>query len=95
MFVGLTIILYIKDNYRLVNLVLLTGETTTNMKSIDWCIEHNIHFDGYHRLVTKRMINKLHKHNLSCNVWTVNDPKIGKKFIDMKVDYITTDVLVD
>lgn len=88
-------LLYIKDNYRLVNLVLLTGETTTNMKSIDWCIEHNIHFDGYHRLVTKRMINKLHKHNLSCNVWTVNDPKIGKKFIDMKVDYITTDVLVD
>lgn len=88
-------LLYIKDKYPLVNLVLLTGETTTNMDSINWCIEHKIHFDGYHPYITQEMIDKLHENDLSCNVWTVNDKEIGQKFIDMKVDFITTDVLVD
>ena len=86
-------LLYIKEKQPLMNLVLLTGETTTNMESIDWCIEHNIHFDAYHKLVNKKMINKLREHNLSSNVWTVNEKSTGDKFIELKVDFITTDVL--
>ena len=52
-------LLYIKEKHPLMNLVLLTGETTTNMESIDWCIEHNIHFDAYHKLVNKNHILRL------------------------------------
>lgn len=86
-------LLYIKEKYPLMNLVLLTGEATTNNESIDWCIEHNIHFDGYHKLVNKKMINKLRDNSLSSNVWTVNEQTTGDKFVNMKVDFITTDVL--
>lgn len=86
-------LLYIKEKYPLMNLVLLTGESTTNMDSIEWCIEHNMHFDAYHKLVNKKMINELRKHSLSSNVWTVNDQQVGDKFVDMDVDFITTDVL--
>jgi glycerophosphoryl diester phosphodiesterase len=74
-------------------LVLLTGEKTTNMESIDWCIEQHISFDGYYPLVTQEMIDKLHENNLTANVWTVNDEENGQKFKDMNVDFITTDIL--
>ena len=36
-------------------------------------------------------INKCHELGLTVNVWTVNDKKDMQWFIDMGVDYITTD----
>lgn len=86
-------LLYIKEHYANIELVLLTGEKTTNMESIDWCIEQHISFDGYYPLVTQEMIDKLHENNLTANVWTVNDEENGQKFKDMNVDFITTDIL--
>ncbi len=87
-------LLYIKEKYPLLNLVLLTGEQTTNMESIDWCIENAIAFDGYHPYVTKEMIDKLRSHGLSSNVWTINDEEISEKFKQLKVDFITSDIIV-
>lgn len=86
-------LLYIKEKYPLMNLVLLTGEQTTNMENIEWCIENNIAFDAYYPLLTKEMIDTLHDNALSCNVWTINKADIASKFVDFNVDYITTDIL--
>ncbi len=85
---------YIQLKKPLMNLVLLTGEKTTNMESIEWCISHNISIDSYHPFLTKEMIDLMHQNNLSCNIWTVNDQSIADKFIEYNIDYITTDNLL-
>lgn len=36
-------------------------------------------------------INQAHKNKLEVNVWTVNDPAMMDKFLEQKVEYITTD----
>lgn len=41
--------------------------------------------------LTQEMVDKMHKHQLKVNVWTVNDDEALKKAIDMGVDYITGD----
>ena len=87
-------LLHIQKKYPLMNLVLLTGEATTNMESVEWCIEHNMSMDSYYGKLTKEMIDKLHENNLSVNVWTVNKQEIADEFIGYNIDYVTTDKLV-
>ena len=41
----------------------------------------------------KERIDYLHQNNLKINVWTVDDPEIGEKLSEMKVDFITTNRL--
>lgn len=84
---------YIQSKKPLMNLVLLTGDKTTNMESIEWCIEHNISMDAYYPYLTKEMVDLLHKNNLSCNVWTINNQETADQFIEYNIDYITTDAL--
>jgi len=86
-------LLYIKEHYPLMNLVLLTGEKTTNMESVDWCIEHNISLDGYYPYMTQEIIDTLRKNELSSNAWTINKQEISDELKDKKVDFITTDVI--
>lgn len=87
-------LLHIQKKYPLMNLVLLTGEKTTNMETVDWCIENNLSMDAYYPCLTKEMIQKLQENHLSCNVWTVNKQEVADQFIGYNVDYITTDKLV-
>ena len=54
-------LLHIQKKYPLMNLVLLTGEKTTNMETVDWCIENNLSMDAYYPCLTKEMIQKLHQ----------------------------------
>lgn len=44
----------------------------------------------YYKFVTPWMINKVHKMGKPINVWTVNDPKIAKRLLNMGVDGIIT-----
>ena len=87
-------LLHIQKKYPLLNLILLTGDKTTTMESVEWCIENNISMDSYYPCLTKEMIDKLHQNHLSCNVWTVNKQEVADKFVDYNVDYVTTDRLV-
>ena len=87
-------LLHIQKKYPLLNLVLLTGDATTTMESVDWCIEHKISMDSYYGRLTKEMIDKLHENDLSVNVWTVNKEEIANEFINYNIDYVTTDKLV-
>ena len=53
-----------------------------------WC-KMDIDYD-YHYL-DKKMIDRMHKHKLKVNVWTVNDIETLRKFEEFGVDYITGD----
>jgi len=51
-----------------------------------------------HQLATKSLIKDAHKNNMVVNLWTIDDPDVMKKFIDMGVDAISTnkpDVLLE
>ena len=50
-------LLYIKDKYPLMNLVLLTGEATTNMESVEFCIENKMSLDGYYPYMSQEIID--------------------------------------
>ena len=86
-------LLYIKEHYPLMNLVLLTGEKTTNMENVQWCIEHKMSLDGYYPLMTQEIIDTLRNNELSSNAWTVNKQEASDKLKEMNVDFITTDVI--
>ena len=75
------------------NLVLLTGEKTTNMENVQWCIEHKMSLDGYYPLMTQEIIDTLRKNELSSNAWTVNKQEVSDRLKAMNVDFITTDVI--
>ena len=49
--------------------------------------------DYNHKVLTKHpeWVDEAHHLGMKVNVWTVNNEEMMKKFIDMKVDYITTD----
>lgn len=86
-------LLYIKSVKPLMNIVLLTGEATTNMENVEWCIEHNASMDGYYPLMSQEIIDALRANELSSNAWTVNKQEISEKLKEMKVDFITSDVI--
>lgn len=86
-------LLYIKSVKPLMNIVLLTGEKTTNMENVAWCIENNASMDGYYPLMTQEIIDTLRDNELSSNAWTVNKQEASDNLKAMKVDFITTDVI--
>ena len=86
-------LLYIKKVMPLMNIVLLTGESNTNMENVQWCIDNNASMDGYYPLMSQEIIDTLRNNELSSNAWTVNKQEISDKLKEMKVDFITTDVI--
>lgn len=86
-------LLYIKSVKPLMNIVLLTGEATTNMENVEWCIENNASMDGYYPLMTQEIIDTLRANELSSNAWTINKQEACDVLKEMKVDFITSDVI--
>ena len=56
---------------------------TAILKKMDIDIEYNE--------LTQEMVDKMHKHHLKVNVWTVNDIEALRKVEAMGVDYVTGD----
>ena len=46
-----------------------------------------------YKWLTNRVVQKLKNAGIKVNCWTVDDEKTASKFIDMGVDYITTNIL--
>jgi glycerophosphoryl diester phosphodiesterase len=44
-----------------------------------------------YRYLSKTLYEVLRSRGLGIGVWTVNDPKVMRRFADMGVDFITTD----
>jgi glycerophosphoryl diester phosphodiesterase len=60
---------------------------------IERCIQESVDIDIHYSLLNQERIDYLHQNNLKINVWTVDDPEIGEKLSEMKVDFITTNRL--
>lgn len=60
---------------------------------IERCIKESVDIDIHYILLNQERIDYLHQNNLKINVWTVDDPEIGEKLSEMKVDFITTNRL--
>lgn len=56
-------------------------------------VEDKIDIAISYKRLTNRVMRKLKEAGIKVNCWTVDDAKIAKKFIDMGVDYITTNIL--
>ena len=75
------------------NLVLLTGEATTNMESVEFCIENKMSLDGYYPYMSQEIIDTLRNNELSSNAWTINKQEISDELKAKNVDFITSDVI--
>lgn len=65
----------------------LTDEIITVLK------KYSFGADADRIIVTKEIVDKLHAHNISVNVWTCDDRDEAAKFISWGVDFITTNTL--
>ena len=68
---------------------------STNKKPEDFLpiiIERGYDIDAHYSMITEELINECHSHGLKVNAWTVDDPEIAAKLIDMGIDYITSNI---
>jgi glycerophosphoryl diester phosphodiesterase len=63
------------------------------MENVNWCIENNASMDGYYPLMSQEIIDTLRNNELSSNAWTVNKQEVSEKLKEMKVDFITSDLI--
>ena len=49
--------------------------------------------DIHRGAVDRNLIDLCHKNGIEVNAWTVDDPDQARSFIDMGIDYITTNIL--
>ena len=49
--------------------------------------------DIYRGAVDRKLIDLCHQSGIEVNAWTVDDPEQAQSFIDMGIDYITTNIL--
>ena len=49
--------------------------------------------DGYYPLMSQEIIDTLRNNELSSNAWTVNKQEVSEKLKEMKVDFITSDLI--
>lgn len=67
---------------------------STNYKEgLDWCVKNNINIDIEYHSCTKELVDFCHKNNLIINIWTLDDSNELKKFLDMGVDMITSNLI--
>lgn len=60
---------------------------------IDKMIAQKFELDAWYPCLTKEIIDKMHANGRVVNCWTVDDPEVAEKLVDLGVDYITTDIL--
>ncbi len=62
-------------------------------KVISEAKKYGFDVDVNHKYLTKRFIDKCHKENIKVNSFTINDEEEAQKFIEMGLDYITSNIL--
>ncbi|MDD2960686.1 MAG: glycerophosphodiester phosphodiesterase family protein [Muribaculaceae bacterium] len=74
------------------NLQLLTGNKWEHL--VDFCKEHRLDIDIRCDMDTTKLVETFHNEGLKVNVWCANTPEMYQKFVDLGVDYITTDFII-
>lgn len=59
---------------------------------INWAKFFRMDIDVSEKLLTKEIVEKFHKKKLKVNVWTIDTEESLRRFEEMGVDYITTNV---
>lgn len=57
------------------------------------CRVHNIGLDYHHRLMSAKTIAYCKKHKITSNVWTIDDKWNFQKYVNMGINYITSNVV--
>lgn len=85
-------LLYLRSKYPTLRLQLLINNPIKRYFS--FCKANNIDISIYERLLTKDNVERLKAQGIKVAVWTVNNKSSAQKFINMGVDYITSDYLI-
>ncbi len=64
-----------------------------NENILDALNRYSLDLDIYYEILTKEIIDEVHKNNHIVNCWTVDDIKIGENFANLGIDMITSNIL--
>ena len=63
-------------------------------ENIDYCAAHGMQIDSYKKTLSKELIDYAHSVGILVNTWTVDSGEDMQDFIEMGVDFISTNVLM-
>ncbi len=56
-------------------------------------LDYDLDLDIYYPKLTKEWVDKLHELGKKVNIWTCDDKRLAEAYIEMGVDFITTNIL--
>ena len=62
------------------------------LETLPELVKQGFSLDVYYQTLTQEMVDYMHENNLFVNIWTVDDKIEAEKFVDMGVDFITTNI---
>ena len=83
--------LYLNKTYPGITLQQLT--TIDPTPYLDLMEEKKIDLDILHTVCTEELVNECHRRGIKVNIWTLNDKTLLDKYVNMGVDYITSDFI--
>ena len=83
--------LYLKKTYEKITVQQLSNVDMSEY--LDELKELNIDLDIQYTVCTKDLVDKCHKRGIKVNIWTLNDKTLLEKYLEMGVDYITSDFI--
>ncbi len=78
---------YIYDAHPYLNIMLFTASTDKAYRYAE--LGYNVGLNK--KIVDEKKVSRCHKREVFLNVYTINDAEEARSFVDMDVDYITTD----
>ena len=87
------LLLYIRKKLPYIELQLIVKNPIKS--KLMFCIKHKIHLSIYHKFLKKETVETFHKYDLKVSVWTINTIEQIKHFMEMGVDFITSNYAFD
>ncbi|MBQ2866625.1 MAG: hypothetical protein IJE90_08945 [Clostridia bacterium] len=84
-------LLYVKEKHPLQKVQFLCSEYTEGLA--EKLKKDGMDLDINRKAVTKELIDLCHENGVEVNAWTVDEAEQAQSFIDMGIDYITTNIL--
>lgn len=84
-------LVYLRSKYPNVKIQLLSNDL--NNFTLEELEKEKFDLDIQYLLCTKELVDKCHDKGIKVNIWTLNDEQLLKNYLDMGVDYITSDYI--
>lgn len=85
------LILHLRKTYPTMHLQQLSHQPVDEY--VDMLGELNIDIDILYTLCTKELVDRCHEKGIKVNIWTLNDKTLLNQYLEMGVDYITSDFI--